>query len=196
MAFLDRNYWTERYNSSRIGWDIGFASPPLVQYLDQIENKEIQALIPGAGSGYEAVYAWQSGFCNLHVLDFSEEPLLRFKVRDASFPVEQIHHQNFFDHCGSYDLILEQTFFCALDPALREDYAVKMKELLKPGGKIVGVWFDGEFDFDGPPFGGRVEEYVLLFEKYFEIKTCESCYNSIAERSGSEVFMMMENSKV
>ncbi|MDR7129164.1 SAM-dependent methyltransferase [Algoriphagus sp. 4150] len=196
MAFLDKNYWTYRYSSGKTGWDIGFASPPLVQYLDQIENKEIQVLIPGAGSGYEAAYAWQSGFCGLHVLDFSKEPLERFQALDLGFPPEQIHHQNFFDHSGSYDLILEQTFFCALDPALREDYAVKMKELLKPGGKIVGVWFDREFDFDGPPFGGKMEEYIALFRKYFEIKVSEPCYNSIPERLGSEVFMIMENSKV
>jgi SAM-dependent methyltransferase len=194
MAFLDKDYWTERYSSGKTGWDIGFASPPLVQYLDQIENKEIQVLIPGAGSGYEAAYAWKSGFYNLHLLDFSSDPLERFKASNPSFPVEHIHHQNFFEHFGSYDLILEQTFFCALNPGLRKEYALKMKQLLKPGGKLAGVWFDQEFGFEGPPFGGHLEEYKGLFEKYFEVKTISPCYNSISERLGSEVFMILENS--
>lgn len=196
MAFLDKNYWTERYSNNKTGWDIGFASPPLVQYLDQIENKEIQVLIPGAGSGYEAAYAWQSGFCYLHLLDFSSEPLERFKSLNPSFPIEHIHQEDFFLHTEKYDLILEQTFFCALDPVLRMDYAMKMKELLKPGGKIVGVWFDREFDFEGPPFGGKADEYKVLFETYFEVKTSGPCYNSISERLGSEVFMILENSKI
>lgn len=196
MAFLDKDYWTERYYSGKTGWDIGFASPPLVQYLDQIENKEIRVLIPGAGSGHEAAYAWQCGFYDLHLLDFSKEPLEQFKILNPDFPFGHIHHQDFFEHVGAYDLILEQTFFCALDPSLREDYAVKMKELLKPGGKLAGVWFDREFDFAGPPFGGKSQEYKELFEKYLDIKTLAPCYNSIPERLGSEVFMILENSKI
>lgn len=196
MAFLDKNYWTEKYFTGKTGWDIGVASPPLVQYLDQIENKEIQVLIPGSGSGYEAIYAWKSGFYGIHILDFSKEPLERFHSLNTGFPIEHIHHQNFFEHEGTYDLILEQTFFCSLDPMLRVDYAKKMKSLLKPGGKLAGVWFDREFDFDGPPFGGKAQEYKILFEQYFEIKIIAPCYNSISERFGSEVFMILKNSKI
>lgn len=70
-----------------------------------------------------------------------------------------------------------------------------MKELLKPGGRLTGVWFDRDFDFEGPPFGGKSDEYKALFEKYFEIKTLAPCYNSISERFGSEVFLILENSK-
>ncbi|SFT97601.1 Thiopurine S-methyltransferase (TPMT) [Algoriphagus locisalis] len=196
MAFLDKDYWTERYNSGKTGWDIGFASPPLVQYLDQIENKALQVLVPGAGSGYEVAYARQLGFNNFHILDFSKEALVQFRSIDPEFPKDQIHYQDFFEHQGSYDLMLEQTFFCALEPSLRSDYAIKMRELLKPKGKLVGVWFDREFDFEGPPFGGKKEEYQLLFEGYFEVKTLAPCFNSIPERMGSEVFMIWENSKV
>ncbi|MEP0714429.1 MAG: SAM-dependent methyltransferase, partial [Algoriphagus sp.] len=76
------------------------------------------------------------------------------------------------------------------------DYALKMLSLLNPGGKLVGVWFDREFDFDGPPFGGNANEYKVLFEKYFEVKECSPCYNSIPERMGSEVFMILVNSKI
>lgn len=196
MAFLDKDYWTERYSKGKTGWDLGFASPPLVQYLDQIQNKNIEVIVPGAGSGFEAAYAWGAGFKNIHLLDFSSAPLLRFKASNPSFPTTQVHQQNFFDHVGSYDLILEQTFFCALDPSLRTNYVSKMQSLLKPAGKLAGVWFDREFDFDGPPFGGKVVQYEELFEKYFEVKTIAPCYNSIPERLGSEAFMILENSKI
>src|SRR5690606_32722859 len=135
MAFLDKNYWTERYSSGKTGWDIGFASPPLVQYLDQIENKELHVLIPGAGSGHEAAYALRAGFYNLYLLDFSNEPLDRFKSKNPDFPVERIYEEDFFLHSGKYDLILEQTFFCSLDTGLRAAYALKVQSLLKPGGK-------------------------------------------------------------
>jgi SAM-dependent methyltransferase len=196
MMFLDENYWTDRYRLGRTGWDIGFASPPLLQYLDQIENKELALLIPGAGNAYEVEYAFNQGFQNVVLLDISREPIQKFKEKNPDFPHEQIVLTNFFDHQGQYDLILEQTFFCALDPRLRPQYVSKIKSLLKPGGKLVGVWFDREFDFEGPPFGGNRSEYLELFGLEFEIRTAAPCFNSIPERLNSELFLIMENSKV
>lgn len=196
MMFLDENYWTDRYKLGKTGWDIGFPSPPILQYLDQIENKDIEILIPGAGNAYEVEYAFKNGFQNIHLLDFSSEPIQRFKSEKPEFPEDQIFLADFFDHQGQYDLIIEQTFFCALDPKLRPIYSSKMKSLLKPGGKLVGVLFDRNFDFEGPPFGGRKEEYLNYFDPYLEIKTFSPCYNSIAERAGYEIFMILVNSKV
>ncbi len=196
MILLGENYWSERYKSGLTGWDIGYASWPLVQYLDQIENKSISVLIPGSGIAYEAHYAFRSGFKNVHVLDVSKEPLDGFQLMYPDFPKENLHHQNFFDHSNSYDLILEQTFFCALDPNLREEYIRKMLELLNPGGILAGVLFDRTFDSKGPPFGGSREEYLTIFTEKFEIKTFERCYNSIPERAGSELFIRLKKSEI
>jgi len=52
----ENKYWTNRYNSDKTGWDLGEPSQPLTQYIDQIKNKEIKILIPGAGNAYEAEY--------------------------------------------------------------------------------------------------------------------------------------------
>ncbi len=98
---------------------------------------------------------------------------------------------DFFQYEGPFDLILEQTFFCALSPALRKDYALKMHELLTPGGKLAGVLFDKDFG-GGPPFGGYAEEYRALFEPLFRIRTLAPCYNSIPPRAGTEVFILLE----
>jgi SAM-dependent methyltransferase len=129
-------------------------------------------------------------------LDFSKLPLDQFQLRFPDFPKENLHHQNFFDHDNSYDLILEQTFFCALNPELREEYSKKMVDLLNPGGKLVGVLFDRIFDSQGPPFGGRKDGYLLYFNQKFEILTYEECYNSIPERTGSELFVRLRKSKI
>jgi SAM-dependent methyltransferase len=196
MMFLDENYWTDRYKLGKTGWDIGFPSTPILQYLDQFENKDVEILIPGAGNAYEVEYAYKNGFQHVHLLDFSPEPIQRFKVKNPEFPDNQIFLTDFFEHKGQYDLIIEQTFFCALDPVLRPDYVSKMKSLLKPGGKLVGVLFDRKFDFAGPPFGGDKVEYRSYFDPFFEIKTFSPCNNSIPERLGSELFIILENSKV
>lgn len=194
MVLLDEKFWSERYELGLIGWDIGSPSLPLVQYLDQIENKSIRMLIPGAGNAYEANYAFRTGFSDVHVLDIAVEPLNQFRLKYPDFPNENLHHQNFFNHISSYDLILEQTFFCALDPSLREIYSQKMLELLNPGGKLVGVLFNRNFDSQGPPFGGSREEYLDYFAGKFEIETFDKCYNSIPARSGSELFIKLKKS--
>lgn len=191
MLILDEEFWNSRYENGYTGWDLGSPSPPLYQYLCQIESKEIEVLIPGAGNGYEVVAALELGIKNVHLLDIALTPIVQFLKSNPLFPKSQVHHQDFFDHEGKYDLILEQTFFCALDPSLRSSYAKKMHHLLKPAGKLVGVLFDREFA-GGPPFGGTAKEYQAYFLPYFKIEKFEPCYNSVGPRKGTELFMIMK----
>lgn len=191
MAELDQTFWTERYLQQQTGWDIGYVSTPIKTYLDQVEDKALHVLIPGAGNAYEAEYAWQQGFQNVWVVDISEEPLKHLAQRVPDFPKEQLIHQDFFAHEGQYDLIIEQTFFCALDPKLREAYALKMKNLLKPKGRLVGLLFNAPMNEDRPPFGGHQSEYQALFEKYFQIHTMAEAHNSIPPRQGKELFIRL-----
>lgn len=188
MYDFDEKYWTRRYEQGYTGWDIGYPSTPIVQYLDQIGDKDLSILIPGAGNAYEAAYAFAQGYKNTHILDISEYPLTKFRESYPDFPEGNILHEDFFEHNGSYDLVLEQTFFCALSPDRREEYCEKMKRLISPNGRLVGVLFGIEFQRKGPPFGGEMEEYKKLFLKYFTIKRLEPCINSIPARKGTELF--------
>jgi thiopurine S-methyltransferase len=126
------------------------------------------------------------------VIDLASLPLLNLKSRVPHFPDSQLIQGDFFKLDKKYDLILEQTFFCALDPALRPAYAKKMSELLNPNGKLAGVLFDFALSESGPPFGGSREEYLSYFESHFKIKTLEKCHNSIKPRMGNELFIIFE----
>jgi hypothetical protein len=95
---------------------------------------------------------------------------------------------------GKYDLIIEQTFFCALEPALRTSYIEQMYHFLKENGKMAGLLFNKTFTSPGPPFGGNIDEYRDLFAALFHIKTMEPCYNSIASRVGTECFFIATKS--
>ena len=189
---FDEAFWSEKYQTGATGWDLGQVSPPIKAYVDQLNNKELSILIPGAGNSYEAAYLFELGFNNVTVLDISKEPLDNFIKRVPEFPQDQLIQEDFFSHKGQYDLIIEQTFFCALDPSLRVDYIDKMKSLLKHGGKLVGLLFDFRLSEEGPPFGGDVDAYTLAFQKRFKLNTLESCYNSIKPRLGNEVFIIFE----
>ena len=193
MRNLSDDFWNNRYKTNDFGWDIGDVSDPLKKYIEQVNNKELKILIPGAGNAYEAEFLFKLGFKNVYVLDFAEAPLKNIKKRLPEFPNHQLIQQDFFAHKGQYDLIIEQTFFCAIDPILRSKYVQQMHELLAPNGKLVGLMFNDALNADKPPFGGNKEEYQKLFEDTFDIKKMEPCYNSIKPREGRELFVMIQH---
>ncbi|MGS2762305.1 methyltransferase domain-containing protein [Sinomicrobium sp. M5D2P9] len=193
MDITTEKYWADRYNSGTDRWDIGNISTPIKAYTDQLENKNLKILIPGAGNGYEAEYLFRSGFKNVYILDFALPPLLRFKERVPDFPETRLIHRDFFTLEMSFDLILEQTFFCAIPPGARPEYARKMHQLLHPGGKLAGLLFDFPLTEEGPPFGGDKQEYQNYFSPYFDVITMERCYNSIKPREGRELFFICDS---
>ncbi len=189
---LDEQYWTNRYAKDQSGWDVGMPTPPLTEYIDSLTNKDMAILVPGCGNGYEVEYLVEKGFTNVAVIDISATPIERLRKQLSGKPVQLIHG-DFFDLPGSqYDLVLEQTFFCALDPAQRLPYVLQMHFILKPGGKLAGVLFDRSFEQAGPPFGGSSAEYASLFNERFAAVKLEPCHNSIKPRAGSEVFIIAE----
>lgn len=52
----EETYWTTRYKEKKTGWDIGYPSTPIKAYADQLTDKQLKILIPGAGNAYEAEY--------------------------------------------------------------------------------------------------------------------------------------------
>ena len=189
MNQFTKEFWTKRYQENETGWDLGTISTPLKEYIDQLTDKNIKILIPGAGNAHEAEYLFNKGFKNVTVIDISDLPLQNLQNRLPDFPKENLILTDFFEHESQYDLIIEQTFFCALDPSLRNKYVQKMLELLKPKGKLVGTFFTDPIDTDHPPFGATKEEYIKLFNPGFELKTLKECVNSIKPRMGRELFI-------
>ncbi len=186
---LGETYWNNQYNANSTGWDLGEVSPSIKAYIDQLTNKEMRILIPGCGNTYEAAYLLQQGFTNITVIDIAPTLVAQLQEKFAGNNHINIVLGDFFTHQGEYDLIFEQTFFCAINPPLRKDYVAKMKELLATGGKLVGVLFDREFEQQGPPFGGCKCQYEPMFEKDFNFKTIEICNNSFVKRQGTELFI-------
>lgn len=193
---LDEQFWTDKYENDQIGWDIGGVSGSLKAYFDQLVDKSIKILIPGAGNGYEAEYLWKNGFEHVYVVDLSLIPLINFAKRNPDFPKDQLLNVDFFALNQKFDLIIEQTFFCALNPTLRKRYVTKMQELLVPNGKLVGLMFKVPLNTDRPPFGGNEGEYRALFADYFHIDVMEEANNSIPPRMGNELFIKMQRSKL
>jgi len=192
MKTYPPSYWDKFYEQNLLGWDIGYVSTPLKSYFDQIENKTLKILVPGAGNGWEVEYLFNQGFLNTYMLDFSKKAIEHFTNRFPGFPHAQIINEDFFLHQDTYDLIVEQTFFSSLLRSKRKDYVAKVHELLQPDGKLVGLLFNHEFPFEEPPFGGTTEEYKQLFSTHFKFVHFATAYNSIKPRKDRELFILLK----
>jgi SAM-dependent methyltransferase len=188
---LDAAYWEAQYKAKATGWDLGKVPPPIQTYVDSIDNKNSKILIPGCGNSYEAEYLLEHGFTNITVIDIAPTPVADLKEKFKNNPNIQIVLGDFFEHQGKYDLIIEQTFFCALPPTMRQKYVWKMHQFLADEGKLAGLLFNRTFEVS-PPFGGSKEEYEKLFAAAFDFLKMDLCINSIAPRANSELFFELK----
>jgi len=184
---LDQEYWDAQYKANTTGWDLGEIAPPIKKYIDSLENKNTSILIPGCGNTYEAEYLLKKGFKNITVIDIAPTLVASIKQKFTDNQNIKIVLGDFFEHQGKYDLIIEQTFFCALPPFMRQKYVWKMHQLLGDGGILVGLLFNRTFEVS-PPFGGSKKEYEQLFKNAFHFLRFEVAKNSAAPRSNTELF--------
>lgn len=189
------HFWQSRYEQGDTGWDIGYVSPPIKHYIDSKlhdADKNLSILIAGAGNGYEARYLHELGFNQVTVVDFAQMPLDNLAKNVPTFNKNHLLKSDFFkldEKKHQFDLSIEQTFFCAIDPMKRAEFVRKTHALLKPRGRLVGVLWDCDFAEEQPPFGGSRAEYQKLFAEYFEFVTFSDCTNSHPKRQGRELFI-------
>lgn len=193
---LDAHYWEQRWQEADTPWDMGRVSPALRHYLDQHTTPDTRILIPGAGRAYEAVYLHQQGYTQVYVCDWADTAFGWLRQQAPDFPEAHLLVSDFFALKLEVDLVLEQTFFCAIDPALRSRYAQQVHQLLAEGGTLAGLLFATHFPFQGPPFGGTVDEYRAIFEPYFDIRQMSPSDHSISARKMTEIMVIMNKRKL
>jgi SAM-dependent methyltransferase len=189
---LSPSFWEQHYTDGHTPWDIGNVSPPIREYVDRIGDKSLRILIPGAGHAHEAAYLHRQGFGNVWVCDWAPSAFKGLLEQAPGFPKEHLIVSDFFALDMPFDLLIEQTFFCAIDPAQRPDYARQAARLLKPGGTLAGLLFAEPFEQEGPPFGGTAQEYEAYFAPFFHIERMELCDTSIKPRLGRELFIELQ----
>lgn len=183
-------YWEQRYRENNDPWDLKEPAPALLEFLHSGDFTQAKILIPGGGKGHELNWMYTHGYTQVFLLDWSEYSIQALKKLYPGIPENALICENFFKHEEKYDLILEQTFFCALPPEKRNEYARHTAELLNPGGILAGVWFNFPLSEKGPPFGGSMQEYQETLKPWFTSVQIELCYNSIPERQNKEVFII------
>ena len=191
---LDAEFWNRRYAEGDTPWDLGQPSPVLQGLLEGLERLPGPALVLGAGRGHDARLLVEAGV-PVTLVDFAP---LALEAAAAGLPASSVELMaaDLFDLPGiwperRFDLLIEHTCFCAIDPSRRAEYAQVAAHLVAPGGLLVGVFY--EFDRpDGPPFGSNRDEIRRLFEGAFTIHRLELSTRSIERRQGMELEAIFE----
>ena len=188
--------WNERYKAKDTPWDLSGPTPEFVRLLDEgvLLSEGLakgRALVPGGGRGHDAILFAQRGY-EVDLVDFASDAIEAALI-EASRQKAVVHAycRNFFElpnegyHQGTYELLVEYTFFCAISPDERARYANAAAALIKPGGMLVGLFFPTAIDKAGPPFQVSQAEVVKLFSPRFEVRI-EMPQRSVKPREGRE----------
>ena len=190
------SFWEQRYEKGEIGWDLGAETPVFTAISEKLKPGKVCIL--GCGNGYDAISFSKKGF-SVTAVDFARTPInnLQIAARSLSLSIETIKKDIFDlipDFSSQFDYIIEQTCFCAIDPRKRQQYSNLVHDLLKVGGKLIGLWMplDKNIIDGGPPFGVKENEIKKLFSTKWKIT--EDCFptQSIEARKGREKLIVFE----
>lgn len=191
-------FWESLYQKKTTPWDLGKAAPPLETFL-----KSPYTLTPGrmavlgCGRGHECLLFARHGF-EVTGVDFApsavQETTLQLSQAGLLGTKGYLLQRNFFDiqdYFGYYDYVLEHCSFCAIEPSRRRSYAWTVRDLLKPGGKFIALWWLVPERAGGPPFHVHKGEIFELFKEDFKIDIAYEPKDSVNERRSQEYLTVM-----
>ncbi|KAL0382004.1 UNVERIFIED_CONTAM: putative thiol methyltransferase 2 [Sesamum calycinum] len=157
------NGWDKCWEDGLTPWDLGSPTPVLVHLNDTGSLPKGRALVPGCGSGYDVV-AIASAERHVVGVDLSDNAIKRATELSSRSPNAEhftFLKTDFFTWCPTqlFDLIFDYTFFCAIEPGLRSQWARKIRDLLKPDGELITLMFPVDDHEGGPPYKVSVADY-------------------------------------
>lgn len=187
-------YWDEAYRLGNVTWDLGFPTPVFNNWINH-QKVKLSICVVGAGNGWDAINFAKKGH-NVTAVDFALSAISNMRSEATNSNVKlNILHSDIFDlnkiFQEKFDIVLEYTCYCAIDPSMRKDYISIVNTILKPRGKFVALLFplDKEINEGGPPYGVSLSNTLNLFDKYFLVDKYEYPVDSIEARKGREIFI-------
>jgi SAM-dependent methyltransferase len=198
MADGNERSWEDHWAEGHIPWDAGRESPSLKKYVSGSKARgSARALVPGCGSGYDVFCLAHAGYSAIGV-DIAPSARSRFsELRSRAAQSEenaQLVTGDFFSLTpdelgGHFDLIWDYTFYCAINPALRDAWREQMARLLAPDGRLLMLLFpviEGAPEDRGPPYPLDPQKVVAQLSPTFRALRIEPATESHPGREGKE----------
>ncbi len=191
------NHWDALYQQGDTGWDLGEAAPPFVDLLAGPAAPSPGRLIAlGSGRGHDALLFAAHGF-NVLGVDFAPSAVVTATETAAAQGLTdrvRFLQADIFalppEYRGAFDVVLEHTCMCALNPRLLDEYAALVARLLRPGGTYVALFFTHGHP-GGPPYTTDEAEIRRLFAPRLEIVHLAPALRSAPGFAGKEWLGLM-----
>ncbi len=182
-------YWSQIYQQEIPRWDLGQPSPALLDMLPRLKLPKSRVLVLGCGLGHDAAFFAENGHV-VTAVDMSTEAIKGARAKyENRYPQITWLETDLFkmghEHHQAYDLVFEQTCYCAINPTLRDNLIMKWRQFLADQGHLLGVFFAMEKK-QGPPFGGTEWELRERLKKHFQFIFWGRWDKSIDRRNGKE----------
>lgn len=186
--------WEGRYTAGDTPWEKGAPHPALVDWLRR-NPLPGRILVPGCGAGHDVREISRNPACEVVGLDIAPSAI----ARAGSFPAigREIYILGDFlagdaRRLGPFDAVFEHTCFCAIPPSRRVDYAREAAAALRPGGKLLGIFYGNPDNPDpgSPPFRSPAGVVRELFSQDFELLEETDRIVTYPGREGREYLMV------
>ena len=181
--------WERHYDENNLEWDLGEVAPPFVCLWEEMRISPCKAIVPGCGRGHEVIFLAERGF-QVTAIDFTQGAVgLTKRALSKKSLSGEVLQQDFFElascHNNQFDLMLENTFFCAITPVMRHRYVSIAERILKPGGLLIGLFYETGKE-GGPPFNTSKSDVEEYFSELFVIKMLSKTSHSAEQRQDKE----------
>ena len=191
LAPGDPAFWEHLYRRGGDGWELGRPAPPLERLLRADPPVGRRALVVGCGRGHEARLLARLG-AHVTAIDLAEAAIAearRLAAAEAEPLAVDFRVADLFDLRGrppAFDLVVEHTCFCAIDPARRGDYVDAVADALAPDGVLLGLFY-AHGRPGGPPFTTDEAELRRRFAPRFAVEHLAPAGGSALARAGDEL---------
>ncbi len=174
--------WEGKYrDGGELPWDRGGAAPPLLKWMRAGNPAMLgQVVVPGCGLGHDAAaIAREHPDSRVTGIDISPAAVVRAEKLHRKIPNLKFLCADFFEWSppggGGFDWLFEHTCFCAIDLDRRVDYVDAAARLLRPGGRLLAVFYLNPYDEEhepgeGPPHGVGPEQLEEFFAGRFRLE--------------------------
>ncbi|WP_261885728.1 thiopurine S-methyltransferase [Vibrio pomeroyi] len=176
-------FWHNKWAANQIGFHLEDVNPLLIEFWKKTDpSYEKSVFVPLCGKSEDLIWL-ASKHEEVQGVELSQIAVRAFFSEHFYTPtVTQINGQHElyqFDELSVYtgdyftapiqpvDIIYDRASLVALPEEMRVQYVERLKQLLKPGGKILLVTLDyDQSEMAGPPFSVPKLEIDQLFEGY------------------------------
>ena len=144
---------------------------PLLDFIAESGPFQGRVLVPGCGRGHD-VRAISTPANQIIGLDIAPSAVKRAQEFPPTGRERYITADLFNlppELRASFDWTVEHTCFCAIDPILRPAYAAAVAGALKPGARLLAIFYLDPAVERHPPYGVSITELDQNFSPFFSV---------------------------